>query len=352
MQNLKIEYIKIEKLTPYKNNSKIHTKEQIKHIVNSIEKFGFNDPLGICGENNLVLEGNGRIEAAKLLKMGILPCVRLDHLNEDEQRAYVITHNALNLETGFDEKAQLQELESLQKKFDMSQFGLPTFDQSELKILDMQDDYYIDFLSRHKQKLVRNQFQIVGKYGIPLIRRQEIDLEKIDLINFNNTKLKKDKNNYKTVQFFTHDYKFDYVYSHPELAIEKLKQYYCLLSPDYSLYTDMPLAIQIKNTFKNRWCGAYFQSLGLKVIPTIEWSNEQSFEFCFDGVEEGSVVAVSTYGKSKIKEEYLKGYNEMLRKIKPCAIICYEKPFPEMNGKIKVFPYNHNEWTALQGGTK
>ncbi len=132
------------------------------------------------------------------------------------------------------------------------------------------------------------------------------------------------------------------------LAVEKLKQYYCLLSPDYSLYTDMSLALQIKNTFKNRWCGAYWQSLGLNVIPTIEWGDERSFDFCFDGVEEGSIVAVSTYGKQKIEEEFMKGYNEMLKRIKPCAIICYEKPFPKMKGKLKVFLYNHNEWRDLQ----
>lgn len=59
MEELKIEYISIDKLTPYNNNTKIHTVKQIEHIANSIAKFGFNDPLGIYGENNIVLEGNG-----------------------------------------------------------------------------------------------------------------------------------------------------------------------------------------------------------------------------------------------------------------------------------------------------
>lgn len=110
----------------------------------------------------------------------------------------------------------------------------------------------------------------------------------------------------------------------------------------------MPLMLQMYSTFKNRWCGAYWQSLGLNVIPTIEWGDERSFDFCFEGVEEGSIIAVSTYGKQKIEKEFMKGYNEMLKRIKPCAIICYEKPFPKMKGKLKVFPYNHNEWRDLQ----
>ena len=126
MADLRIEYIAVDKLTPYKDNSKIHTKEQIRHIANSIEKFGFNDPLGICGADNIVLEGNGRIEAAKLLKLTTLPCVRLDHLSEKEQRAYVIAHNSLNLETGFDDAVLFAELKKLQDHFDMEGFGVDT----------------------------------------------------------------------------------------------------------------------------------------------------------------------------------------------------------------------------------
>lgn len=121
--DLKIEYIEISKLTHFENNSKIHTKEQIRHIANSIEEFGFNDPLGIAGEDNVVLEGNGRVEAAKLLGLHKLPCVRLDYLSEEERQAYVIAHNAVNLETGFDDGILLQELKKLQN-FSFEDFGI------------------------------------------------------------------------------------------------------------------------------------------------------------------------------------------------------------------------------------
>ena len=123
MEELRIEYIEIEKLNHYENNSKIHTKEQIGHIANSIKEFGFNDPLGIAGEDNIVLEGNGRVEAAKLLGMKKLPCVRFDHLTKEEQQAYVIAHNSLNLETGFDDGILFQELKRLQE-FDFTDFGI------------------------------------------------------------------------------------------------------------------------------------------------------------------------------------------------------------------------------------
>jgi hypothetical protein len=162
-------------------------------------------------------------------------------------------------------------------------------------------------------------------------------------MTFSNTKYDDVKNNRKTIHFFMHDYRFDYVYSNANIAVDKLRQYYCLLTPDFSLYTDMPLALQINNTFKNRWCGAYWQSLGLKVIPTISWSDKRSFDFCFDGIEKGSIVAVSTHGNKRAKEEFMRGYNKMLEEINPSAIICHGKCFPEMKGKIIAFPYNRNE---------
>ena len=123
MEDLKIEYIDINKLTHYENNSKIHTKQQIEHIANSIREFGFNDPLGIAGEENIVLEGNGRVEAAKLVGLTKLPCVRLDHMTKEEQQAYVIAHNSLNLETSFDDGILFQELKKLQD-FDFTDFGI------------------------------------------------------------------------------------------------------------------------------------------------------------------------------------------------------------------------------------
>jgi ParB-like chromosome segregation protein Spo0J len=130
---LAIKMLPIESLTPYARNSKIHTKAQIEHIAGSIKEFGFNDPLGIAGKENVVLEGNGRIEAAKMLGMTELPCIRLDHLSESEQRAYVIAHNSLNLETGFDEAALFSELEAL-KEYDFSQYGVNT--EKYIKTLD------------------------------------------------------------------------------------------------------------------------------------------------------------------------------------------------------------------------
>ncbi len=342
MEKLKIEYIEVKKLNHYAGNSKIHTQQQIEHIANSIKEFGFNDPLGVAGNENIVLEGNGRVEAAKLLGIEKLPCVRLDHLTKQEQKAYVIAHNSLNLETGFDDKKLQLELKELQSTYDFTLLG---FKREELlKLNNINDEFYKQLLAVQTKKLVRNGLEMVGKYDIPIIHNSDIELSKIKLFSYGNTKYCDVKNMHKTIHFFIHDYKFECVYENAEYSLEKLKQYYAVCSPDFSLYMDMPLLLQMYNTFKNRWCGAYWQSKGLNVIPTISWSDEKSFEFCFDGIEKNSVVAVSVHGNHKCKDEFLLGYKKMLEVINPRAIICYGKPFPEMKSDpLIVFPYNHYE---------
>ena len=216
-------------------------------------------------------------------------------------------------------------------------------EQLEFKDISVQTESD-DEKREKKQKLIRNEFQAVGKYGIPLIKKQNIDLSKIEPWGYTKTKVNDEENKNKTIHFFTQDWLFEMVYSKPEAAMEKLDQYYALFTPDFSLYANMPLALQLYSTFKNRWCGAFWQKQGMKVVPTLNWSTPDSFDFCFDGVEKGSVVAVSTYYAEGYEKEFMTGYNKMLEVIQPSAILCYGDPFPKMKGNIKTLsPYNHNE---------
>ncbi len=214
---------------------------------------------------------------------------------------------------------------------------------------DDENDYEFE-KSLKKQKLARNQFKAVGKYDMPIIKKQKIDLDKIDFWGYPKTKPNDEENKDKTIHFFTYDWNFESVFDKPEKAMEKLDQYYALLSPEFSLYWDMPKAVQIYNTFKNRWCGAFWQKMGKIVIPTICCAGEESYDFCFDGIEEGSVVAISTYRREQYKHEILKSYNKMLEVIKPSAVIIYGEVFPEMKGNIKVVsPFNKEELIAKMG---
>ena len=205
-------------------------------------------------------------------------------------------------------------------------------------------DYEIQ-KAKHKRLLVRNEMKTTGKYQIPIIAKQKIDFDEISLLSYVNTKKDDKENSCKTVHFFTHDWHFDKVYDNAYEEVEKLKQYYALLSPDFSMFVDMPLALQLYSVFKNRWCGAYWQSLGLKVIPTVSWGDERSFDFCFEGVEKGSTVAVCTYYRENDEQSFMLGYNKMLEVIQPSAILCYDEPFKAMKGNIKEYLPTTYEWT-------
>ena len=197
---------------------------------------------------------------------------------------------------------------------------------------------------KKKQKLVRNEFEKSGRYGMPLIKKQNIELDKIELLSYLKIRDNNDENKNKTIHFFTYDWNFDTVYEKPEQALEKLDKYYALLTPEFSTYKDMPLARQIDSVFKNRWCGAFWQKQGMLVIPTISWGSYDCFDFFCDGVEEGCVVAVSTYTREDNKKGFMEGYEIMMKKIKPSAIICYGTLFEEMTGNIKAIdPFNREE---------
>lgn len=117
---LKIEYKKIEELSPYQNNARNHGEEDIEAIAESIKAFGFNDPIGIWhGE---IVEGHGRLEAAKLLGLKEVPCLNLEHLTDEERRAYALAHNKTAELSAWDYEIRSEELEGIES-IDMSLFG-------------------------------------------------------------------------------------------------------------------------------------------------------------------------------------------------------------------------------------
>ena len=188
---------------------------------------------------------------------------------------------------------------------------------------------------RQNPKLLRNDFQTTGKFSMPVLRKCTVDITSIQLLASDHMRITDNSANIlKTVHFFVEDNKLDRYYNDPEKYLSRLAQYPHILTPDYSLYTDMPMAIQIYNTFKNRWCGAYWQEYGLSVIPTVSWSTENSFEFCFDGIDYSSVVAISTLGGLTDKELFLRGYSELKARVSPAQVLCFGKAFPEMGDEV------------------
>lgn len=128
--NLKIEYVSIEELKPYKNNAKIHTVEQIGQIKKSIKDYGMNDPIGVW-KDNTIIEGHGRLEACKQLGYKEVPIIRLENLTDEERKAYTLIHNQTTMNTGFDLELLSSELEDI--TIDLSDYGFEDFKLDELE---------------------------------------------------------------------------------------------------------------------------------------------------------------------------------------------------------------------------
>ena len=120
MSEIRIEYVKIESLIPYQNNARKHSDADTDAIMKSIQEFGFNDPIGVW--KDIIVEGHGRLIAAKRLGMEEVPIIRLDHLTDEQRKAYALAHNKTAELSSWDFDvldAELQELSDI----DMSQFG-------------------------------------------------------------------------------------------------------------------------------------------------------------------------------------------------------------------------------------
>lgn len=195
---------------------------------------------------------------------------------------------------------------------------------------------------RQDPLFIRNEYNGECPYDIPQLAKCTADEHSLQLISFKSIKEKDSVNVGRAVHFFADDVDCNRVYNNPESSLERLAQYRYVLTPDFSLYRDMPIWMQICNVARSRWCGRYWQEMTIPVIPTVSWSTKQSYEFAFLGLTMGTTVAVSTLSVRRGKTErelFLAGYKEMMARIEPKMVYCYSKPFPEMDGNVVWIDY-------------
>lgn len=279
---------------PYEKNAKEHTEKQIKNVANSIKRFGWQQDVVLTSDNVLVI-GHGRRLAA--LKLGcMVPYHRIDKkaddLTDEDIRELRIADNQTNSETGMNVETLMEELSDLDfEGFDFD-FDLPESDGME---------YYGDERERTYNGVNLKEFdpnRSDGFYQMPIIKPTQYVPEK--LIGFNYARTAKDTD--CGIHFFIDDYQFERVWNDPSTNIECLKKFQCALTPDWSLYLDMPMAMKIWNVYRSRLIGQLMQDAGIEVIPTISWSQPETYQFCFDGLKPGGVIAVSTVGVMKDEE--------------------------------------------------
>ena len=141
---MKIEKLKLSEITPYINNAKEHPQEQIDQIKGSIKEFGFNDPIAV-DENNVIIEGHGRYIALQQLGVEEVEVIRLDHLSEIQKKQYIIAHNKLTMNTGFNLeklKLELKEIEINEKDLSLTGFEIEELKDLNIGSLEVEIDEF------------------------------------------------------------------------------------------------------------------------------------------------------------------------------------------------------------------
>ena len=170
MTDLKIEYLPIDELKEYKHNAKKHTAEQVEQIANSIREFGMNDPIAI-DEDGVIIEGHGRLYAIRKLKQDgkyaedTVPVIRLAHLTDQQKKAYILAHNKLTMNTGFDLDILNEELSDI-IDFDMSDFGFIDEKKDVLEEEPDPEDDNFDGAVPTITRIKRGQIYRLGKHRL------------------------------------------------------------------------------------------------------------------------------------------------------------------------------------------
>lgn len=330
----------IDDIIPYEKNARDNSAS-VPAIAESIKQFGFRGQIKLRSHDDpTIVAGHHRVAACKLLgwteisEENICWC---DDLTDDEVKALRLADNRTG-EGGKWNKALLKnEIRGLNKAgFDMSKLNFnfkgkqKPFGAERLRT----DDYY-------NLRLVNNQHTI-GANDMPLIKA--CNFVPTDLLAFNYAKSSTETD--KTIHFFIDDYQFERLWNKPEQYLDLLKQFEAVLAPDFSLYLDMPLPMQQWNEYRRRALGNYWQRNGVKVIPTLSWSDKRSYGFCFAGLPKKATYAVSTVGimsREDTKQMFQDGLSVAIKALNPKRLLVY--------GQKGDFDFQNVETTEYKANT-
>ncbi|MCW6682061.1 DUF4417 domain-containing protein [Aerococcaceae bacterium NML160702] len=348
---MKVEVVDISEIKEYAGNAKLHPDWQVEGIAKSIEQYGYNDPISI-DENNVIIEGHGRYAALKKLGYTEVAVIRLSHMDEVNKKGYALAHNGLTLETGFDIPTLKVEIEDIGGEIDMSQFGfddlLADEETKQEHKSGTKEEVEDEDEPAHHRDMTINQYNLMeydpnrvdGFYDMPTL--EAVDHVPANLIGFNYVLNKPDRSS--GVHFYLDDYQFERIWQRPHYYIEKLTEFDCVLTPDFSLYLDMPVAMQVWNIYRSRLIGQLCQDYGIKVIPTVSWAEKDSFAFCFDGLPTNSTLSISTIGVKQDKAAFQiwqDGVTEMIKRLSPNRLIVYGGMVEYDYGDIEVIYYEN-----------
>ena len=169
--------------------------------------------------------------------------------------------------------------------------------------------------------LVKNA-EYDGELEIPIIKPQGLIPNKLIVFS----KALKTKDYKQWVHFFEDDYQFERIWNNPKKYLRLLKKFKGVILPDFSLYRDMPLVMQLWNIYRSRAIGIWLQQNGVNVIPNIRFGDNRTWQACCLGIAKHGIIAVGAYGCTKRKndrEYFISGFDYVIRTLEPKIVIIY-----------------------------
>lgn len=182
-----------------------------------------------------------------------------------------------------------------------------------------------------------------GNCGMPLRKPLMPNAQPTKLIAFSKAVSSKDFR--QTVHFYESDSAFARIMHNPQKYAEILGRFEYVISPDFSQHLDMPPFICLQNSWWNKALGAYWQTLGIKVIPNVSWSRPDSYDYAFVGIPKETVVAINCTaikGNPMSRYFWMKGYETALECLNPSLIIRYGDVMPGEDTNRSVYFENSN----------
>lgn len=191
----------------------------------------------------------------------------------------------------------------------------------------------------------RALFASTNRWGIPDLPAQT--LTPSHLVAYNDRAATDNPADGACVHFFLDDYRFETLWTKPSRPLSRLQRVGMALTPDFSIWSNMPPVMQMWQVYRARWCGAWMAHHGVAVIPTVGWAGVESFDFCFEGLPRYSTVAVSAVGVHRRKEAlnaFARGLEEMLDRLEPCKVLVYGNLPPMLQDDDKLFQFYPTRW--------
>lgn len=168
---------------------------------------------------------------------------------------------------------------------------------------------------------------LVGKYEMPMVKAYTGDIP----LSLTPYSMKDTGNKNGAVHFYIDDYRFTgmYTWNHLQQFTEKVAPYKMVIAPDFSVYLDQSKILNLFQLYQNRVVTAYWQSVGLQVIPSVSWGNADSFKYCFDGLPQNSILSIGGLGNAhhaSMLKLWEYGVNLTIERLHPIALIIYGAP--------------------------